>query len=438
MPISAADRNDFLKAASAAFGNGAVLSNKEIIKFAEIRGYPRPNWLFVSENKEGHARYRLPPLIEGVEHDSPAMAKPSLPKLKPLPAAPPKLFAPQLPAVPVGEPMGAATTFNPNAITEHEYAMIPQKDPFYVPFGEYKTVLQVVESGGFFPVFISGHSGNGKTMMVEQTHSKAGKAMIRVQMSRETDEDDLIGGFRLINGETKFIKGPALRAMELGVTLAIDEGDRADPTKVMCLQGILEGKPYYVKKTGEIVYPKPGFNVILTANTKGKGSDDGRYVAATILDDAFLERFPITIEQQFPDPRVERKILQMYIQTDDVFVSHLIAWAEIIRKTYAEEAIDEMISTRRLVHIAQAYNMFGGRLRAIELCINRFDSETRKAFLDLYTKIDAQIASAIPAAEPGIADAADAADAVDTLISALTSLPSPANNTAWRKPSRGI
>lgn len=424
MPISA-DRNDFLQAASAAFGDGAVLSNKEILKFAELRGFSRPNWLFVPENKEGHARYRLPSL----DGSAPAMAKPALPKLKPLPP-PPKLVAPQLPDAPVKE-ASLVTTFNPNAITEHEYAMIPQKDPFYVPFGEYKTVLQVVESGGFFPVFISGHSGNGKTMMVEQTHSKAGKAMIRVQMSRETDEDDLIGGFRLINGETKFIKGPALRAMELGVTLAIDEGDRADPTKVMCLQGILEGKPYYVKKTGEIVYPKPGFNVILTANTKGKGSDDGRYVAATILDDAFLERFPITIEQQFPDPRVERKILQMYIQTDDVFVSHLIAWAEIIRKTYAEEAIDEMISTRRLVHIAQAYNMFGGRLRAIELCINRFDSETRKAFLDLYTKIDAQIATAVAAADV-VADPVDAVTG-GAVVSGITAAGAPPIGTIFRK-----
>ena len=431
MPASATERNDFLQAASAEFGIGAVLSNKEILKFAEFRGFPRPNWLFVSENKEGHARYRLPALPDGVH---PTMAKASIPKLKPIPKIP-SLAAPQLPPVPVVTT--PVTTFNPNAVTEHEYAMVPPKDPLYVPFGEYRTVLQVVESGGFFPVFISGMSGNGKTIMVEQTHSKANKPMIRVQMSRETDEDDLIGGFRLIAGETKFIKGPALRAMELGVTLAIDEGDRADPTKVMCLQGILEGKPYYVKKTGEIVYPKPGFNVILTANTKGKGSDDGRYVAATILDDAFLERFPITIEQQYPDSRVERKILQMHITTDDVFVSNLIAWAEIIRKTYAEEAIDEVISTRRLVHIAQAFNMFGGRLRAIELCINRFDDETRKAFLDLYTKIDGKVTIPVagePGNDPAVPQAPASAPA--NPIPAPGTSSSGAGNTTFRRPPK--
>ena len=204
-----------------------------------------------------------------------------------------------------------------------------------------------------------------------------------------------MGGFRLINGETKFIKGPVLRAMELGALLLLDEADRADPGKIMCLQGVLEGKPYFVKKTGEVVYAKPGFNIIVTANTKGKGSEDGRYVSATMLDDAWLERFPITIEQQFPNPTIERKILTLYFsdnreikEDESKFIDKLIMWAEVIRKTFAENAIDEVVSTRRLVHIVQTYKLFGDRMRSIRMCINRFDEETKTAFLDLYSKVD--------------------------------------------------
>jgi MoxR-like ATPase len=259
----------------------------------------------------------------------------------------------------------------------------------------------------FFPVFISGHSGNGKTFMVEQVCAKVKRPMIRVQMSRETDEDDLIGGFRLIDGETKFMKGPVLRAMELGALLLIDEADRADPGKAMCLQGILEGKPYYMKKTGEIVHATHGFNVIVTANTKGRGSDDGRYVAATMLDDAWLERFPITIEQEYPTAAIEKRILTNYLSDDTIteddkaFIEHLVVWSEIIRKTFTEGAIDELISTRRLVHIAHTFRMIGDRMKAIRLCINRFDEETKTAFLDLYAKVDPTInpVTETPAAE---------------------------------------
>jgi MoxR-like ATPase len=287
--------------------------------------------------------------------------------------------------------------FDPNAVSEHDYAAVPAKDKHYVPFGEFKMIEKIVASGKFFPLFISGHSGNGKTFMVEQVCAKVKRPMIRVQMSRETDEDDLIGGFRLIDGETKFMKGPVLRAMELGALLLIDEADRADPGKAMCLQGILEGKPYFMKKTGEIVTPAEGFNVIVTANTKGRGSDDGRYVAATMLDDAWLERFPITIEQEYPTPAIEKKILTNYLSDDTIteddksLIEHLTVWSEIIRKTFNEGAIDELISTRRLVHIAQTYRMIGDRMKAIRLCINRFDEETKTAFLDLYAKVDPTI-----------------------------------------------
>jgi len=299
--------------------------------------------------------------------------------------------------VPIRRETPVVTKFDPNAVSEHDYAQVPAKDKHYVPFGEFKMIEKIVTSGKFFPVFISGHSGNGKTFMVEQVCAKVKRPMIRVQMSRETDEDDLIGGFRLIDGETKFMKGPVLRAMELGALLLIDEADRADPGKAMCLQGILEGKPYYMKKTGEIVQAAHGFNVIVTANTKGRGSDDGRYVAATMLDDAWLERFPITIEQEYPTAAIEKKILTNYLSDDTIteddkaFIDHLTVWSEIIRKTFTEGAIDELISTRRLVHIAQTFRMIGDRQKAIRLCINRFDEETKTAFLDLYAKVDPTI-----------------------------------------------
>lgn len=307
-----------------------------------------------------------------------------------------------------------APKFDPNAVSEYDHANIPNSDPFYVPFGEFKDLEKIVLSKEFFPIFISGLSGNGKTFMVEQICAKTKSKLVRVQMSRETDEDDLIGGFRLINGETKFMKGPALLAMELGAILLIDEADRADAGKVMCLQGILEGKAYHVKKTGEVITPMPGFNVIVTANTKGKGSMDGRYVAASILDDAWLERFPITIEQEYPKNSIETKILLGYLcydrvcdENDKKFVDNIIAWADIIRKTFEEGAIDEVISTRRLVHIIRTYRMFDDRMRAINLCINRFDKETKSSFLELYAKVDPTVATQTQAIDPNVTTTLD-------------------------------
>ena len=269
---------------------------------------------------------------------------------------------------------------------------IPSNDPTFVPWGEYKTVKRVIESKIFFPLYISGLSGNGKTMMVEQACAKLNREYVRIQISPETDEDDLIGGFRLINGETVFHKGPVIKAMERGCILLIDELDRGS-NKIMCLQGVLEGKPVLVKKIGQVVSPAPGFNVIATANTKGRGSDDGRYSAANIIDDAFIERFVATIDQPYPNFRIERNIvgkhMEMYDVDDDDFASKLVNWSSVIRKTYADDGIDELISTRRLCHIVKAFSIFRDRLQSINMCISRFEPETRDAFLDLYTKIDA-------------------------------------------------
>ena len=265
-------------------------------------------------------------------------------------------------------------------------------DETFVPWGAFHDIVKIIKSEMFYPVYISGLSGNGKTFMVEQACAKINKEFIRVQINPETDEDDLIGGFRLVNGETVFSKGPVLKAMENGAILLLDEVDRAT-NKIMCLQGILEGKPVLVKKTGEVIYPAPGFNVIATANTKGKGSEDGRFTAASIIDDAFLERFTISVDQPFPSPSIEKKIVVNHMKkfgdVDDDFAQNLVTWADIIRKTFFDDGVDEVVSTRRLCHIVQTFAIFGKKDKAIDLCISRFDEDTKSAFLDLYSKVDA-------------------------------------------------
>ena len=272
---------------------------------------------------------------------------------------------------------------------EKTYATV---DKTFVPWGAFSDIVKIVKSNMFYPTYISGLSGNGKTFMVEQACAKVGKEFIRVQINPETDEDDLLGGFRLINGETVFSKGPVLKAMENGAILLLDEIDRAT-NKIMCLQGILEGKPVLVKKTGEVVQPAEGFNVIATANTKGKGSEDGRFTAASIIDDAFLERFTISVDQQFPSLNIEKKIvlkhMAKYDAIDSDFAEKLVVWADIIRKTFYDDGVDEVISTRRLCHIVQTFSIFNKRDKAIDLCISRFDNDTKEAFLDLYSKVDA-------------------------------------------------
>jgi MoxR-like ATPase len=271
-------------------------------------------------------------------------------------------------------------------------SVIPEKDKTYVPFGFFKQLEMIVKSSTFYPVFITGLSGNGKTTMVEQVAAKLKRECIRVNISVETDEDDLIGGNTLQDGNVIYREGPVLTAMRRGAILLIDEIDRGS-NKLMCLQSVLEGKAYFNKKTGEVIKPEKGFNVIATANTKGRGTEDGRFIAAQILDEAFLERFPITIEQEYPSTTVEKKIvmnkMEFYNKTDEEFATMLINWADIIRKTFHEGGVDEIISTRRLVNIVQAYAIFGDRNEAITYCINRFDDDTKAAFQDLYTKMTA-------------------------------------------------
>lgn len=275
---------------------------------------------------------------------------------------------------------------------KHIENLIPNKDDTYVPFGFFKDLKSIVKSKAFYPVFITGLSGNGKTTMVEQVCADLQRECIRINVSLETDEDDLVGGNTLVDGNVIFREGPVITAMRQGAILLIDEIDRGS-NKLMCLQGILEGKQYFIKKTGEVITPAEGFNIIATANTKGRGTEDGRFIAAQILDEAFLERFPITVEQEYPHASVERKIIinnmEKYKCFDEDFANKLVTWAEIIRKTYIDGAIDELISTRRLVHIVKAFSVFDDTTKAINLCINRFDDDTKNAFLDLYTKMTA-------------------------------------------------
>lgn len=286
-------------------------------------------------------------------------------------------------------------TENTNTI-KTDNSLIPSKDDTYVPFGFFKDLSTIVQSKSFYPVFISGLSGNGKTTMVEQVCAELKRDVVRVNISIETDEDDLIGGNTLVNGNVVYREGPVLLAMKRGAILILDEVDRGS-NKLMCLQAILEGKPYFNKKTGETIHPAKGFNIIATANTKGQGSDDGKYMSAQILDDAFLERFAITVEQEYPSSKVEKKIIMKKMKRadkiDEEFANSLVEWAEIIRKTFKEGAIDEIVSTRRLEHIVNAYAMFNDRVKAINLCIARFNEETKTSFLDLYTKIDASVNS---------------------------------------------
>lgn len=274
--------------------------------------------------------------------------------------------------------------------------LIPNKDDTYVQFGNFSDVKKVIQSRLFYPTFITGLSGNGKTFSVEQACSQLGRELIRVNITIESDEDDLVGGFRLVNGETVWHNGPVVEAMERGAILLLDEIDLAS-NKIMCLQSVLEGKGVFLKKIGLHVAPKAGFNVFATANTKGKGSDDGRFIGTNVLNEAFLERFPITFEQQYPTISIETKILTNVAQSLKIpmigehtdFIKHLCNWSDIIRKTFADGGIDEVISTRRLVHIIKAYSIFGKKDKALKVCLNRFDDETKATFVELYDKIDA-------------------------------------------------
>ena len=275
----------------------------------------------------------------------------------------------------------------PAAIPALEQNLIPQKDDSFISFGNFTDIKKILKSNLFYPTFITGLSGNGKTFCVEQACAQLKKELIRVNITIETDEDDLIGGFRLINGETVWHNGPVIEALERGAVLLLDEVDLAS-NKILCLQSVLEGKGLFLKKIGKYVQPSPGFTIIATANTKGKGSDDGRFIGTNVLNEAFLERFCVTFEQSYPSPATEQKILSS-ICDDKAFCKHLVDWADIIRKTFYDGGIEEIISTRRLVHIANAYSIFDDKAKAIQVCINRFDEETKASFLELYDKVDA-------------------------------------------------
>lgn len=355
---------EFVKCAEALFGTGSVLTREGINHVCEENDLAFPYWFVTkTQYRAERGRYKLPDIgtkqkvAETVTEPEAEIALAQVVALR-----------------------------QPKLVDESDVS-IPSKYPDYVPFGFYNDLRNILRSFDFYPVFITGLSGNGKTLMVEQVCAELARECIRVNISIETDESDLLGGPTLVNGNVVNRDGPVLQAMKRGAVLLIDEVDRGS-NKLMCLQGILEGKPYYNKKSGEMVYPKNGFTVVATANTKGRGSEEGKYLSQ-ILDDAFLERFPITVEQEYPDTKTEKKILKPLIE-DQEFVERLVQWADIVRQSAEQGAVDEIISTRRLVHIAKAYKIFGDRLKAIQLCVARFDDETKEAFMDLYTKVDAK------------------------------------------------
>jgi MoxR-like ATPase len=272
--------------------------------------------------------------------------------------------------------------------------IIPEKMSNYVPFGHFKDVKNIIKSKMFFPIFVTGLSGNGKTLMIEQVCAQLKRECYRVNITIETDEDDLMGGHTLQNGNVIFREGPVIKAMRKGAVLLLDEVDLGS-NKLMCLQSVLEGKGYFIKKTGEWVSPKEGFTVLATANTKGQGSDDGKFIGTQIMNEAMLERFAITMQQEYPPVKTERSILKKEMEltgeVDNEFCEKLVDWADIIRKSFYEGAIDDVVTTRRLVHIVNAFRMFGDKLKSITMCISRFDEETRNSILDLYSKIDAGV-----------------------------------------------
>ena len=286
-------------------------------------------------------------------------------------------------------------TYNaPSASPAIAENLVPSKDPNFVPFGNFPDVKKIIQSGIFYPTFITGLSGNGKTLGIEQACAALKRELIRVNITIETDEDDLIGGFRLVNGETVWHNGPVIEALERGAILLLDEVDLAS-NKILCLQSVLEGKGLFLKKTGRYVERRPGFNIFATANTKGKGSEDGRFIGTNVLNEALLERFALTFEQEYPTVATETKILEKAATSlavlDKEFCSHLANWADIIRRTFNDVGVDEVISTRRLVHIVRAFAIWHDRMKAIKVCTNRFDDETKQSFIELYDKIDADV-----------------------------------------------
>ena len=350
------------------------LSRSEINKFVKENGFKNPSWLKSSTYKIGRGIYQLP--IDGIDINVPQTTDSKVTQ--------------KTETADVTETINQAA-FIVSSLTGN---IVPAKDPVFVPWGHYKDIKQIVTSKQFYPIFITGLSGNGKTMNVQQACAQTKRECIRVNITIETDEDDLLGGYRLQDGQTVWQNGPVIEAMERGALLLLDEIDLAS-NKVMCLQPILEGNGVFLKKINKFVGPTEGFNVIATANTKGQGSEDGKFIGTNILNEAFLERFPITVEQEYPTNKIENKILanvlskrNLTTEKDEKFANNLVTWADVIRKTFYEGGVDEIISTRRLVHIIEAFAIFRDKMKAIELCTNRFDTDTKTSFADLYTKID--------------------------------------------------
>ena len=372
------DRSIFLNAAKEMFGDIESITRSQIIEVCERKNMNLPAWLMNDTSKRiGRGVYALKTGASVTEKKKTVSAIPAV--------------VPVSDNLATAEMAVAAVQLNVAAPIN----LVPEKATGYVPFGNFNDVRQIIKSGKFYPMYVTGLSGNGKTMMIEQVCASEKREMIRVNVTIETDEDDLLGGFRLVDGKTVWQNGPVVVAMERGAVLLIDEVDLGS-NKLMCLQPVLEGKPIYLKKINKMITPMPGFNIVATANTKGKGSDDGRFIGTNVMNEAFLERFSITMEQEYPSIKTEERILSNVLNASGVldkdFVSKLVQWADVIRKSFYEGAVSEIISTRRLVHICEAYSIFNqNREKAITLCLNRFDIDTKNSFLDLYKKLDETI-----------------------------------------------
>ena len=346
--------------------NSETVTRTQINNLVADKKISNPNWLKTDKYKVSRGLYKLPLSADEVVTDNDKVET---------------------------EQSKSQAAYVVSSLTDN---VVPQKDKDFVSFGNFADVKNVITSKKFYPIFITGLSGNGKTLAVTQACAVTKREMIRVNITIETDEDDLLGGYRLKDGQTIWQNGPVIEAMERGAVLLLDEIDLAS-NKIMCLQPILEGSGIYVKKINKFVKPKFGFNVIATANTKGQGSDDGKFIGTNVLNEAFLERFPVTFEQEYPAAKTEQKIVATKLKSagkaDEKFATNLVTWADVIRKTYKDGGVDEIISTRRLVHIAEAYSIFKSKMKAIEVCTNRFDNDTKTSFVDLYTKVDAGVSA---------------------------------------------
>jgi midasin (ATPase involved in ribosome maturation) len=389
--FSPADRKKFIDLVKKQFGNCPTYTAKQILA-VETKNKLGRQWWIINDTSRRVSRgvYNL----SDNTHTFSATKSGKNDKVKRVITQPVSLNTVPVSNAPIAEENTTTANLNRDVIV-HNMSLIPNKASGYVKFGHFDDVAAILSSKKFYPIFITGLSGNGKTMMVEQACAKSKREMFRVNITIETDEDDLIGGFRLINGATVWHNGPVVAAMERGAVLLLDEVDLAS-NKIMCLQPILEGKPIYLKKINKLVTPTAGFTVVATANTKGRGSDDGKFIGTNILNEAFLERFSITMEQEYPPITTENKILTNVLTSNGIedsnFVEMLTKWADIIRRTYAEGGISDIISTRRLVHICEAYGIFNkDKLKSIGLCLNRFDDDTKKAFMDLYAKVDEEV-----------------------------------------------